>query len=116
MGIKSLHNDVVIISPEIDQHLINEKYICGKFDDCYSGADGPCLFYKRLGFDDHSDSYTIVVTDTQIAIEREYPYGGGDSAGKWRFDKESFEDFSNAYNEFVDAVAGLVKERGLQLI
>ncbi len=115
-GLKSLHDDVIFITKDIDKYLLKEGFLREDFDDCYSGAKGSVLFHKRLGFDRHDDRYTAVVTDQyEIAIEREYSYRSGESAGCWRFDKEKEESFVEAYNNLVEKISYLVKEMELKL-
>ncbi len=101
-------NNIVNISAEIDRLLIKEGFTLGSFDDCYSGAENRAVFHKSLGNDD-GDYLTAVVTSNEIGIEREYNYGGGQSAGLWKFKTDDFESFKDAYNDFVHTVQVLVK-------
>ena len=115
-GIKSLKDDVIFISKEIDELLFKEGFVREDFDDCYSGAKGNVIFHKRLGYDRHDDRYTVVVTDMdEIAIEREYSYRSGESAGLWKFDKNKQESFVDAYNKFIEKFKYLSKEVDLKL-
>lgn len=114
-GIKSLHNDVILITKEIDKFLINEGFLRENYDDCYSGAKGSVLFHKKLGYDRHDDKYTVVVTEQdEIAIEHEYSYRSGESGGYWKFDKNKEKSFVEAYNKFVDKYHYLITEKELK--
>ncbi len=109
-------NDIVQLNVRVDRFLVKEGFVADSFDDCYSGSEGKVVFHKRLGKDEHTDSYTAVVTSKgEIGIERHYSYGGGNSAGLWKFKPDSPEDFMNTYKEFVDTVQYLVQNEGLRL-
>lgn len=104
--IKSL-NDAPLIS-EIYQYLIKEGFIEGAFNDCYSDAKSLCLYHKRLiNNTGNEDYYTAIITKNEVAIEREYSYGGGNSAGHWLYEENDFESFSEAYNNLVDVAIKL---------
>jgi len=103
-NLKSL-KDINAITSEIDKFLVAEGFKQGDYHDPYSGTKLPTRFHKLLGFGEYNDKFVAVITESEIGIEREYGYGGGDSGGLWKFDPKDHRSFVTAYNYFVDSVS-----------
>lgn len=111
--------DAEIIAKSIDDFLRSEGFTQGECGDAYSGVTGTTLFYKKLDSKQCEDNITVVVSDGEIGVEKDYSYGGGTSLGLWgdkdsRFSQD--EDlFTEAYNSFIARLGELAKEYYLDL-
>ncbi len=100
-GIKSIHQ-INHITPDIDKHLISEKFLVAKKSHVpsYANVKGEVKYYKDLGGDD-SIKHLVFISGSEIVVEMHYL----DNASGSEVFKESFEneeEFVESYNNFLE--------------